>query len=85
VVPAQALSRGWSDLGTDTELMRFIFPGNLVGLPAITFPAGYTSDGLPIGVQAIGRHWEEALLLRIAYAAEQFTERRKPGAFFPPL
>jgi Asp-tRNA(Asn)/Glu-tRNA(Gln) amidotransferase A subunit family amidase len=85
-VPAQALSKGWSDLGTDTELMRFIFPGNLVGLPAIVFPAGYTAQGgLPIGVQAIGRHWEEALLLRIAYAAEQFTERRTPGAFFPPL
>jgi Asp-tRNA(Asn)/Glu-tRNA(Gln) amidotransferase A subunit family amidase len=85
VVPAQALSRGWSDLGTDTELMRFIFPGNLVGLPAIVFPAGYTAEGMPVGVQAMGRHWEEALLLRIAYAAEQFTERRKPGAFFPPL
>ena len=85
VVPAQALARGWSDLGTDTEMMRFIFPGNLVGLPAITFPAGYTAEGLPIGVQAMGWYWEEALLLRIAYAAEQFTERRRPGAFFPAL
>jgi Asp-tRNA(Asn)/Glu-tRNA(Gln) amidotransferase A subunit family amidase len=86
LVPAQALARGWSDLGTDTELMRFIFPGNLVGLPAVVFPAGYTAQGgLPVGVQAMGRHWEEALLLRIAYAAEQFTERRKPGAFFPPI
>jgi Asp-tRNA(Asn)/Glu-tRNA(Gln) amidotransferase A subunit family amidase len=85
LVPAQALAKGWSDLGTDTEMMRFIFPGNLVGLPAISFPAGYTAEGLPIGVQAMGRHWEEALLLHIAYAAEQFTERRKPGAFFPPL
>ena len=85
LVPSQALSKGWSDLGTDTELMRFIFPGNLVGLPAITFPAGYTAEGLPVGVQAMGRHWEEALLLRIAYAAEQCTERRKPGAYFPAL
>ncbi len=84
-VPAQALARGWSDLSTDTEMMRFIFPGNLVGLPAITFPAGYTAEGLPVGVQAIGRHWEENLLLRIAYAAEQRTERRCPPAFFPPL
>ena len=85
LVPAQALSKGWSDLGTDTEMMRFIFPGNLVGLPAIVFPAGYTADGMPIGVQAMGRHWEEALLLRIAYAAEQRTERRKPKAYFPAL
>jgi aspartyl-tRNA(Asn)/glutamyl-tRNA(Gln) amidotransferase subunit A len=85
VVPAQALVKGWSDLGMVTEMMRFIFPGNLVGLPAIAFPAGYTSDGMPVGVQAIGRHWEENLLLRIAYAAEQRTERRQPGAFFPVL
>ena len=85
VVPAQALDRGWSDLGTDTEMMRFIFPGNLVGLPAITFPGGYTAEGMPVGVQAIGRHWEEALLLRIAYAAEQRIERRKPPVFYPGL
>jgi aspartyl-tRNA(Asn)/glutamyl-tRNA(Gln) amidotransferase subunit A len=66
-------------------MMRFIFPGNLVGLPAITFPGGYTAEGMPVGVQAIGRHWEEALLLRIAYAAEQRIERRKPPVFYPGL
>ncbi|MCX6004132.1 MAG: amidase [Chloroflexi bacterium] len=73
---------GWSDLSSTTEMMRFVFPGNLAGLPAISFPAGYDSLGLPIGMQAMGRWWEENLLLRIAYNAERLVERRKPVAFF---
>jgi Asp-tRNA(Asn)/Glu-tRNA(Gln) amidotransferase A subunit family amidase len=58
--------------------MRYAVQGNLLGLPAISFPVGYDSDGLPIGIQAMGRHWEEHLLLQVAYAAEQVMERRKP-------
>jgi Asp-tRNA(Asn)/Glu-tRNA(Gln) amidotransferase A subunit family amidase len=84
-IPAGGLPGGWSDLGTTTELMRFVFPGNLTGLPAISFPAGYDDDGLPVGMQAMGRYWDEALLLRIAYAAEQALERRRPAIFFPIL
>jgi Asp-tRNA(Asn)/Glu-tRNA(Gln) amidotransferase A subunit family amidase len=79
------LPDGWSDLGTDTEMMRFIFPANLTGHPAISFPAGYDGRGLPIGMQAIGRHWEEHLLLRLAYTAEQDVTRRQPGRFYPIL
>jgi len=82
IIPPQALAKGWSDLSSDTELMRFIFPANLVGLPAITFPAGYTGEGIPIGMQAIGRYWEEHVLLRLAYAAETFAERRTPPVFY---
>jgi Asp-tRNA(Asn)/Glu-tRNA(Gln) amidotransferase A subunit family amidase len=76
---------GWSDLGTDTEMMRFVFPANLTGHPAISFPAGFDGRGLPIGMQAIGRHWEEHLLLRLAYTAEQCVSRHRPGRFFPIL
>jgi Asp-tRNA(Asn)/Glu-tRNA(Gln) amidotransferase A subunit family amidase len=64
-------------------MMRFVFPSNLTGNPAISFPAGYDSRGLPVGMQAIGRHWEENLLLRVAYAAEQVVERRTPVRFHP--
>ncbi|MCB9422282.1 MAG: amidase [Ardenticatenaceae bacterium] len=77
-IPDGGLAAGWSNLSVVTELMRFVVPGNFVGLPAISFPMGYTADGLPIGMQAMGRHWEEHLLLRVAYAAEQVVERRKP-------
>jgi len=76
---------GWSDLSSTFEVMRFAFPGNLAGLPAISFPAGYDSIGLPIGMQAMGRWWEEDLLLRIAFNAEKLVERRKPVVFFDLL
>ncbi len=81
VVPAEAESNGWSDLSTDTEMMRFVFPGNLLGLPAISFPVGYDANGMPIGMQAIGRHWDEALLLRVAYNAELRFTRRLPANY----
>ncbi len=79
---AGGLEGGWSDLATDTELMRYAFPGNLTGLPAISFPAGYDGRGLPVGMQAMGKHWSEALLLRVAYAAEQVMARRKPARHY---
>ncbi len=84
-IPAGGLSDGWSDLGADTEMMRYVFPGNLTGLPAISFPAGYDSRGLPIGMQAMGRHWEEHLLLQVAYTAEQAMQRRTPARFYQIL
>ncbi len=84
IVPAEAASDGWSDLSTDTEMMRFVFPGNLLGLPAISFPVGYDSNGMPIGMQAIGRHWDEALLLRVAYNAELRFTRRLPANYLGP-
>jgi Asp-tRNA(Asn)/Glu-tRNA(Gln) amidotransferase A subunit family amidase len=81
-IPPGGLASGWSDLGTETEMMRYVFPGNLVGLPAISFPSGYDERGLPVGMQAMGRHWEEHLLLRVAYNAEQALPRRTPGRFY---
>ena len=77
-IPADALPDGESDLNLLTELMRYAFIGNLTGLPAITFPAGYDRHGMPIGCQAMGHPWQERLLLRLAHAAAQFTPRQKP-------
>ena len=48
-------------------------------------PGRLRRGGLPIGMQAIGRYWGELTLLRIAHAAEQVVERRRPGVFFPIL
>jgi len=73
-----ALPDGESDLSTTIEIMRFVTAGNFTGLPAISFPVGYTTAGLPIGMQAMGRAWEENLLLRLAVNAEQAIERKEP-------
>jgi aspartyl-tRNA(Asn)/glutamyl-tRNA(Gln) amidotransferase subunit A len=44
---------------------------NLAGLPGITVPTGTNAEGLPLGLQLIGRPWEEADLLSSAYALER--------------
>jgi aspartyl-tRNA(Asn)/glutamyl-tRNA(Gln) amidotransferase subunit A len=44
---------------------------NLAGVPGVSIPSGLTSAGLPIGVQLIGRHFEEATLLRAAHQLER--------------
>ena len=82
VIPKTALPGGDSDLTTLTEIMRFSTGPNMTGLPAISFPVGYSRDGLPIGMQAIGRAWQEHVLLWLAAAAERFVERRVPAAFY---
>ena len=80
-----ALPDGDSDLSTTVEIMRFATAGNLTGLPAITFPVGYTQKGLPIGLQAMGRAWDEATLLRLALASEKVVERKAPQVHFKIL
>jgi len=59
----------------------FTIPVSLAGLPGISVPAGFTLRGLPIGVQVVGRAYDEATVLRVAHAYEQATDwhRRKPS------
>jgi Asp-tRNA(Asn)/Glu-tRNA(Gln) amidotransferase A subunit family amidase len=85
LIPANSLSHGLVDLGSVTELMRFAVPGNMTGLPAISFPAGYSRAGLPVGMQAMGRPWEEHLLFRVARTAERLAERRVPPGYYDLL
>lgn len=58
----------------------FAVPVNLAGLPGLSVPAGYTKAGLPIGLQIIGKAFDEATLLRTARAYEDATpwRERKP-------
>ena len=53
---------------------RLTRPFNLTGAPTISVPCGFTSDGMPIGMQLSGRAFEDALVLRAAQAYESATE-----------
>jgi hypothetical protein len=55
------------------------------GLPAITMPAGFTSDGLPTGLELMGRPFSDARLVAFAYAFEQAGPRRRPPSVAPRL
>lgn len=79
-VPVPAPLRSMMDTsdGSDSNLIRprltqntRIF--NLLGLPAISVPCGFTKEGLPVGLQIAGRWWDEGELLQIAHAYEQAT------------
>jgi aspartyl-tRNA(Asn)/glutamyl-tRNA(Gln) amidotransferase subunit A len=48
---------------------QFMLPFSFTGVPTISVPCGFSTEGLPIGLQIIGNHFEEALILRIAAAA----------------
>jgi aspartyl-tRNA(Asn)/glutamyl-tRNA(Gln) amidotransferase subunit A len=55
-------------------------PVNVAGLPGISVPCGFDGQGLPVGLQLIGKAFDEATLLRTAYTYEQATEwhRKRP-------
>ncbi len=55
-------------------LLRMTMPFNLAGLPAISLPCGFSSSGLPIGLQIVGKPFEESMILRIAHAYQQLTD-----------
>lgn len=55
------------------------------GFPAITMPAGFTGDGLPVGVELLGRAFDDAKLVSYAYAYEQATHRRRAPARTPAV
>ncbi|MGH7423733.1 MAG: Asp-tRNA(Asn)/Glu-tRNA(Gln) amidotransferase subunit GatA, partial [Candidatus Methylomirabilales bacterium] len=58
----------------------FTISANLAGIPGVCLPCGFTQAGLPIGLQLLGKPFDEATLLQVAFAYEQATEwhRRKP-------
>ena len=70
---------GDPQLGTNCQLSA------TTGLPAITIPAGFTTDGLPIGLELLGGAWTEAKLLTYAYAWERAAKPRRAPFSTPPL
>ena len=59
----------------------FTLSVNLAGVPGISIPCGFTARNLPVGLQIIGKHFDENAILKVAYAYEQATDwhKRKPA------
>lgn len=66
---------------TADDAIRYTFPFDLLGLPAISVPCGFSPDHMPIGLQIVGHAFDEATVLRAAYAYEQATDwfKRHPA------
>jgi amidase len=72
---------GTRDLDTYHRWMEVVVPVSLLGLPAVSVPAGFGAQGLPMGLQLIGRHGDDIGVLQLAQAwhgATRFHERRPP-------
>ena len=78
-VPAPTLAESDVGNGPDADaviqrLTRFTRPVNYLGLPSLAIPSGFTKTGLPVGMQLIGRSFDEAMLLRIGAAFQRATD-----------
>jgi len=68
-------------LDTYIDWMKSCYLISATGLPALSVPAGFSQNGLPVGLQIIGRHQDDFGVLQLAYAFQQETEfwKRRPG------
>jgi amidase len=68
-------------MATYLDWMRSCWYVSFMANPAISVPAGFTSTGLPVGIQIVGRHRDDWSVLQLAYAFEQATGhgKRRPG------
>ena len=70
---------GGTRLGSNRRL------ASVMACPAITVPAGFTDQGMPVGIEWLGTPFSEAHLLTYAYAFESATHHRHPPALTPAL
>ncbi len=78
-VPAPTIAESDVGGGSGAEaviqrLTRFTRPVNYLGVPSLSIPSGFTASGLPVGMQLIGRSFDEATLLRIGAAFQRATD-----------
>jgi aspartyl-tRNA(Asn)/glutamyl-tRNA(Gln) amidotransferase subunit A len=81
VAPMPAVTIAESDVGNSPDaeaviqrITRFTRPINYLGLPSLSIPTGFTRSGLPVGMQIIGRSFDEAMLVRIGAAFQRATD-----------
>lgn len=81
-IPALLIADIQNSASQAPALTRFTAPFNLTGLPALSVPCGFTGQGLPIGLQIVCGHWQEAKLLCAGHAFERATEWHKQKPVF---
>jgi aspartyl-tRNA(Asn)/glutamyl-tRNA(Gln) amidotransferase subunit A len=64
-------------VGRMGQFSRLTRPFNALGLPVLAVPCGFSSDGLPISVQLVGRPFDEISILRLGHAYEQAAGWRR--------
>jgi aspartyl-tRNA(Asn)/glutamyl-tRNA(Gln) amidotransferase subunit A len=75
-IGAESVQIDGEQIGVRPAIVGHSRPANFTGLPAISIPCGFTRDGLPVGLQLIGRAFDEATLLRIAFSYERMNDWR---------
>lgn len=80
-IAGQTIVIDGEEVFTSSILTTNTNPFNLTGMPALSLPCGFTAAGLPIGLQIVGRRWDEATVLRIGAAYERATtwHRQRPA------
>ena len=58
----------------------FTLSANLAGIPGMSIPCGFSQQGLPIGLQLMGKHFNEEMLFKVAYNFEQAMDFHKKKA-----
>ncbi|MGH3242281.1 MAG: amidase [Spirillospora sp.] len=80
-----AVSQQAAPIGQPQDGLRICALAANTGFPALTIPAGFTPDGMPVGVELLGRPFSEPRLLGLAFDYQQATHHRRPPASTPPL
>ncbi|RYG85437.1 amidase [bacterium] len=82
-VTEDEFQHGFTDLGMVQGLCRYMFLGNLTGLPAISMPVGRGKGNMPVGMQLVADAWDEASLLAASATLErvQFARAERPELF----
>jgi aspartyl-tRNA(Asn)/glutamyl-tRNA(Gln) amidotransferase subunit A len=75
-IGAESVQIDGEQIGVRPAIVGHCRPANFTGLPAISIPCGFTRDGLPVGLQLIGRAFDEATLLRVAFSYERANNWR---------
>jgi aspartyl-tRNA(Asn)/glutamyl-tRNA(Gln) amidotransferase subunit A len=80
VIGERSVTIGSESVSLIDAIMRYNALPPLVGVPAVSLPCGFSRDGLPIGMQLIGRAFDEAGVLGVGYSYQELTDwhRRKP-------